>query len=236
MTVSENISQIRERVRAAAREAGTDPEGLFLVAATKARSFEEIREAVSAGVHACGENRVQELLKNFKQNAYASCPVHFIGHLQSNKAKQLVGRVELIQSVDSIKLLELINSLASSLSIKQDILLQLNIAGEVTKSGFAPEELDKYLDCAAGLSSIRVRGLMAVPPICDKAVNNRPYFERIRQLFVDKRGKKYDNVSIDILSVGMSGDYEEAVRCGSNMIRLGSAIFGPRNYGGIIHN
>ena len=220
MTITENVKKIKS-------ELGP---GVHLVAATKMNDAARIREAIAAGVEICGENRVQELLEKLEQNAYEGSRLHFIGHLQKNKAKYIVGKVELIQSVDTLELIDVIGALASRRGIVQDILLEINIAAEPSKSGFAPDEIYAALDYADKVSGVHVRGLMSVPPICSESVQNRPYFERLKQLFIDISTKKYDNNSMDFLSAGMSGDYLAAVECGSNMVRIGSAIFGPRDY------
>lgn len=220
MTITENVKKIKS-------ELGP---GVHLVAATKMNDAARIREAIAAGVEICGENRVQELLEKLEQNAYEGSRLHFIGHLQKNKAKYIVGKVELIQSVDTLELIDVIGALASRRGIVQDILLEINIAAEPSKSGFAPDDIYAALDYADKVSGVHVRGLMSVPPICSESVQNRPYFERLKQLFIDISTKKYDNNSMDFLSAGMSGDYLEAVECGSNMVRIGSAIFGPRDY------
>ena len=220
MTITENVKKIKS-------ELGP---GVHLVAATKMNDAARIREAIAAGVEICGENRVQELLEKLEQNAYEGSRLHFIGHLQKNKAKYIVGKVELIQSVDTLELIDVIGALASRRGIVQDILLEINIAAEPSKSGFAPDDIYAALDHADKVNGVHVRGLMSVPPICSESVQNRPYFERLKQLFVDISTKKYDNNSMDFLSAGMSGDYLEAVECGSNMVRIGSAIFGPRDY------
>ena len=178
----------------------------------------------------CGENRVQEMLEKNAQGAYEGAPLHFIGHLQKNKVRQVVGLCSLIHSVDSLSLLQEISKTAQKRGLTQDVLLEVNIGNEESKSGFSPEEIGPALEEAAKMTSVRVRGLMAIPPICEKPEENRPFFLKMQKLFVDNCGKKYDNISMDFLSMGMSGDYAEAVRCGANMVRVGTGIFGPRNY------
>jgi len=229
-TITENVLLARERIARAAREAGRDPGEVRLLAATKMNDPDRIREAVAAGVDLCGENRVQEFLAKNAVNAYAPCGVHFIGHLQKNKVKYLVGAVDLIHSVDSVELMEAIQRRAAALGTVQDVLLEVNIGGESSKSGAAPEALPGLLAAAADFPALRVRGLMTIPPVEKTSGENRGYFRRMFELFVDIRGKKYDNVSMTELSMGMSGDYEDAVRCGSTIVRLGTALFGPRNY------
>ncbi|MGN1001651.1 MAG: YggS family pyridoxal phosphate-dependent enzyme [Oscillospiraceae bacterium] len=224
MSISENIQTIRRSIAAV-----TDRR-VLLVAATKMNDAPRVREAVAAGVDACGENKVQEFLEKDAQGAYEGCPRHFIGHLQRNKVNKIVGRVDLIQSVDSRELVTLIDKRARALGIVQDILIEISVAGEEQKSGIPPEELPALLAHAAGCPGVRVRGLMCVPPVQENPVENRPYFALMRQLFVDNGGKKYDNVFMDFLSMGMTDDYLAAVEEGANMVRIGSAIFGARNY------
>ena len=165
------------------------------------------------------------------QNTASHIGKGFIGHLQRNKVKYLVGSVDLIESVDSIELLGDIDARAKKLGVVQDVLLEVNIAGELSKSGVEPERLPELLDFAASLEGLRVRGLMSIPPISAAPGANRPYFARMYELFVDIGGKKYDNTAMDFLSMGMSGDFEDAIAEGANMVRVGSAIFGARDYG-----
>lgn len=176
------------------------------------------------------------MLEKNAQAAYAGARLHFIGHLQKNKVKQVVGTAALIESVDSEELMRLIDRCAASKGICQDILLEVNIGGEAAKSGFRPEEIPAALAAAAQFDHIMVRGLMAIPPKCSRAEENIPYFCSMQKLFVDNGEKKYDNVHMDFLSMGMSADYTAAIACGSNMVRVGTAIFGARNYGPINSN
>lgn len=220
MTITENVKRIRAEL----------PEGVLLVAATKMNAPECVREAIAAGVDACGENRVQELLEKNEAQAYEGAAKHFIGHLQRNKVKYVVGLCDLIQSVDSAELLDLIARRAETLGIRQEVLLEVNIGGEAAKSGVAPSELEPLLEHAAALEHVQVRGLMTIPPICTAKAESRRYFAAMYKLFVDIRSKKYDNISMDFLSMGMSADYREAVLEGANMVRVGSGIFGARNY------
>ena len=226
-TIAENIRAIRQNIAAALP--GAD-RAVLLVAATKMNDAARVREAIAAGVDACGENKVQEFLEKDALGAYDGCPKHFIGHLQRNKVNKIVGRVDLIQSVDSEELLALIDRRADALGIKQDILIEISVAGEEQKSGIPPEALPAFLDAAARCAHISVRGLMCVPPIAAEPGENRPYFALMRQLFVDNSAKKYDNVFMDFLSMGMTDDYPDAVAEGANMVRIGSAIFGRRHY------
>lgn len=230
MSITENVRIVRGNIAKAAAAAGRDPKDILLVAATKMNDADRVREAIRAGVDICGENRVQEMLEKNAQGAYFGVPLHFIGHLQKNKVKQVVGLASLIHGVDSLALLDVINSAAAAKGIVQDVLLEVNVGGEVSKSGFAPEEIASAIDHAGNLRSIRVRGLMAIPPICLSGEENRPYFNVMSKLFIDNGRKKYDNVNMDFLSMGMSGDYMAAISCGANMVRVGSAIFGARIY------
>lgn len=230
MSISENIAAIRSQINAAALSAGRDPKEILLCAATKMNGADAVRQAIAAGVDCCGENRVQELTQKLADNAYTGAPVHFIGHLQTNKVRQVVGKVDLIQSVDRMKLLECIDAEAARQNIVQDILLEINIGSEESKSGFAKEDILPILESIGNFPHIRVRGLMAIPPICEKKGDNNKFFVEICNLAVDIRQKKYDNVCMDIMSMGMSDDYADAIACGSTMIRVGTAIFGARDY------
>ena len=230
MSIAENVAEIRAKMDAAAKISGRDPKEILLCAATKMNDAEAVRQAIAAGVDLCGENRVQELVQKQKENAYEGAPVHFIGHLQTNKVKQVVGKVDLIQSVDSLRLLKAIDAEAAKQGIVQDILLEINVGQEDSKSGFEVCEVLPLLEQISEFSHIFVRGLMAIPPISQNSGDNRKYFQKILQLSVDIRAKKYDNVLVNCLSMGMSDDYEDAVACGSTMIRVGTAIFGKRNY------
>ena len=228
--IGKNVEHVKAEIARAAGDAGRDPAEILLVAATKMNDTSAVRAAVRAGVDICGENRVQEMLEKNAQGAYEGAPLHFIGHLQKNKVRQVVGLCELIHSVDSLSLLQEIAKTAEKRGLVQDVLLEINIGNEESKSGFSPEEIGMALEEAAKMTAIRVRGLMAIPPICEKPEENRPFFLKMQKLFVDNCRKKYDNISMDFLSMGMSGDYAEAVRCGANMVRVGTGIFGPRNY------
>ncbi len=230
MSIRENVAKIKENMARAAIAAGRDPGEVLLCAATKMNDADAVREAIAAGVDCCGENRVQELTAKLAQNAYAGAPVHFIGHLQTNKVKQVVGKVALIHSVDSMRLLEAVHKEAVRQGIRQDILLEINIAQEESKSGFSLEEVDSVLSQMGQFPAIRVLGFMAIPPICQNSTDNHKFFQKMCNLSVDIMAKKYDNVCVRILSMGMSDDYADAISCGSTMIRVGTAIFGARDY------
>lgn len=229
-SIAENIRVIRETMAQAAKAAGREPSEVLLCAATKMNDAAAVREAVAAGVDCCGENRVQELTQKLAEGAYTGKPVHFIGHLQTNKVKQVVGKVDLIESVDRMELLECIEKTAAKLGIVQPILLEVNIGAEESKSGFSQEEIWQTVERMADFPHCRLRGLMAIPPISLHPGDNRRYFAEMRNLFVDISEKKYDNVDMECLSMGMSGDYADAIAEGATMIRVGTAIFGPRNY------
>ena len=229
MTLAQRIAAVRANIDAAAREVGRDPGEITLVAATKVQTSQTIREAIAAGITVCGENRVQEMTAHLDDNAYAGAALHFIGHLQTNKVKYVVGRVDLIESVDSERLLEAIEERAARLDLIQDILLEVNVGGEASKSGAAPEELPRLAALAGSLPHIRLRGLMSIPPAAAVPGANRKFFAQTRQLYVDIRHQMDHNVTtMDCLSMGMSGDYEDAVREGATLVRVGTALFGPR--------
>ena len=229
MELAQNIQAVRAKIAQAAADAGRTPGEITLCAATKVQTDETIRAAIAAGVQVCGENRVQELTAHLEAGAYEGAGVHFIGHLQTNKVKQVVGKVELIHSVDSERLLRAIHSQAEKLGIVQDILLEVNIAGEESKGGCSPQEAEALARLTAQLPHVRLRGLMAIPPVSLEIGSNRPYFQAMRQLFVDIKEKMSDNqASIDCLSMGMSGDYADAIAEGSTLVRVGTALFGPR--------
>lgn len=230
MSISENVQSIRRQLTEAAIAAGRDPKSILLCAATKMNDAEAVRQAVAAGVDCCGENRVQELTQKLSENAYVGAPVHFIGHLQTNKVKQVVGKVDLIQSVDSEHLLQAIDKEAAKQGLVQDILLEVNIGEEASKSGFSAEDILPFLDKITNYSNVRVRGLMAIPPISENSGGNLRFFQKMNEIYVDIQRKKYDNVEVDCLSMGMSGDFADAIAAGSTMIRIGTAIFGARDY------
>ena len=229
MDLSQNIKAVQERIAAAARAAGRDPAEISLCAATKVQTDDTIRAAIAGGIRLCGENRVQELTAHLEANAYAGAEVHFIGHLQTNKVRQVVGKVSLIHSVDSERLLRAIDAQADKLGCVQDILLEVNIAGEESKGGISPQELPQLAGLAVSCPHVRLRGLMAIPPISSLPGANRRYFSEMQNLFVDITKKMSDNQSVmDCLSMGMSADYEDAIAEGATLVRVGTALFGPR--------
>ena len=228
--VRENLKRIQERIAKAAIRAGRQPEDVLLVAATKMNDSAKVREAVENGLTACGESRVQEMLKKREEGAFGDAELHFIGHLQKNKVKSVVGVCSLIQSADSPELLEAIAGKAVQKGIIQPVLLEVNVGGEASKTGAPVEMVPQLLETASSLEGILVKGLMTIPPYSDKIAKTRHYFDRMYRLFIDISAKKYDNINMCLLSMGMSEDFEEAILAGANIVRVGSAIFGERQY------
>lgn len=229
MSIAENIAQVRRQIADACAETGRDPGEILLVGASKMNDAAACRAAIAAGIDALGENRVQELTEKWDQQAYEGAPLHFIGHLQRNKVKQVVGRASLIQSVGSLALLDEIEKVAAARDLVQDILLEINVAGEAAKSGFAPGDAAQAAELAKQRPHVRVRGLMTIPPADGDRAANMGYFQQVQTLYVDINAKLFHN-ELDYLSMGMSGDYADAIRAGATMVRVGSAIFGARNY------
>ena len=229
--IRENLEAVRLKIQKAAKEAGVDPRDITLIAVTKTHSASIINEAITAGVCEIGENKVQEVIEKYP---YVD-PVkwHLIGHLQTNKVKHIVDKVSLIHSVDSEKLLDEIEKQSKLKNIVSNVLIQINISGEESKFGIKPSETERLLEYCEHLENVKVRGLMTVAPKFYEEFTNAKHFENIRRIFVDIQGKKYDNSSMEYLSMGMSQDFEEAIRAGSNMVRIGSAIFGQRDYGNL---
>lgn len=224
----ENFADISARVAAAARKSGRNPEDITLLAATKTVPTEVINHAVEKGIKVIGENRVQEFLE--KEENLLPSKRHLIGHLQTNKVKYIIGKVDMIESVDSLKLAEEISKQSVKRGIVTDILIEVNIGDEQSKSGVSYGETETLVKNAAKLAGIKVRGLMAIPPICEKSDELCGFFSKMYNLFIDIRGKNIDNSSMEYLSMGMSGDYELAIENGANAVRIGSALFGKRNY------
>jgi hypothetical protein len=225
------VEDIRRRMADAAREAGRDPAAVQLCAACKTRDAATVAASAALAIDVFGENHVQELCANYDAGAYCGKPSHFIGHLQTNKIKKVLGRACLIQSVGSAHLLAAIEKEAAKLDLVQDVLLEVNIGGEASKSGVSPEELWPLLDQAAAQPHIRVKGLMAIPPVNDDDTANRAYLAAVYKLFVRAGERGYENVRMETLSMGMSGDYENAIREGATLVRIGTAIYGARDYG-----
>lgn len=229
MSIAENIRDVRERIATAAKEAGRDPKEITLVGASKMNDAEACREAIAAGIDVLGENRVQEMLGKYEQHAYDGAPLHFIGHLQRNKVRQIVGKVALIQSVGSLELLDEVEKCAVKNGLVQEVLLEVNIGSEESKSGFAADQLYASAEAALEHPHVKVLGLMTIPPVETEPNGNVPYFKKVRDLYVDINAKLFHN-KFKYLSMGMSSDFEEAIRAGATMVRVGTAIFGARNY------
>lgn len=224
----ENYKEITENIARAAEKSGRKYEDITLLAATKTVDTEVINHAISSGISYIGENRVQEFLS--KHESFLPVNQHFIGHLQTNKVKDIIDKVSLIHSVDSFRLAEEISRQAVKRGITVNILLEINIGDEESKSGFSYNDAVAAVEKIAKLDGIKIKGLMAIPPICENSEQNRPYFAKMKKLFIDIGNKKIDNSNMDILSMGMSDDYEVAIEEGANMVRLGTALFGRRNY------
>lgn len=227
MNIEENLKTVNERIAAAARACGRDPQSIKLIAVTKTYPIDAMNEAIRLGVTDIGENKPQEVRDKFEH----VLPVkwHLIGHLQSNKVKYVIDRCCMIHSVDSIKLMDEIERLAAAHNTNMDILIQVNISGEESKSGIAPEELDALLSHAETLERVHVKGLMTIAPKAEFG-DAEIHFKNMKKLFDDTKQKNYSNVEMKELSMGMSGDFEAAIKHGSTMVRVGSAIFGKRNY------
>lgn len=225
-----NYDFINEKIAEAAMKAGKTRDDITFLSATKTVEPEYINYAISLGLSYIGENKVQELLSKYDQYNLENCSLQFIGHLQSNKVRQIVGKVDLIQSIDSMKLAKEVSKCSLKNNITSDILVEVNIGKEENKSGVMPEMLEELVEEISTLPAVNVKGLMTIPPICEKKDEIRRYFKKMNRLFLDISSKKLDNVSMDILSMGMSSDYYEAILEGANMVRIGSALFGNRIY------
>ncbi len=224
-----NFAEITENIARAAAVSGRKPEDIILLAATKTVSAERINYAIRKGVSYIGENRVQEMLS--KDDAISpSVHRHFIGHLQTNKVKDVVPRVEMIESVDSVRLASKISDEAVKCGKVMEILLEINIGGEESKSGFTPESVFEAIDDIKGFPGVSVRGIMSIPPVCTDREKQRAYFTQLYDIFVDISQKKLDNSNRLYLSMGMSSDYDLAIECGANIVRIGTSLFGERNY------
>lgn len=223
-----NYQRVLERLNSAAEKSGRDKEEITLLAATKTVDADTINYAIEKGITHIGENRVQELLS--KHSLLKPAHSHFIGHLQTNKVKDIIDKVEMIESVDSLKLANEISKQALKRGITMDVLLEVNIGGEESKSGFAPKEIESAVKETAKLPAIRVKGLMAIPPATDLPEESRKYFRNMYKLFIDIRDKKIDNSNMSVLSMGMSNDFDIAAEEGATLVRVGTSLFGRRIY------
>ena len=228
--VAQAVLQIRQQLEKSCRECGRDPQEVRLMAVTKTVDPQRVNEAIAAGVTLLGENKAQELCAKYDQYQKDGVEIHFIGHLQTNKVKQIIDKVCMIQSLDSIALAQEIQKQCEKHDRTMDCLVEVNIGNEANKSGVLPEELEDFLVKVSGFSRIHVRGLMSIPPVCEINEEIEQYFCKMQKLFVDIKAKKLDNIHMDFLSMGMSGDYPLAVKYGSTMVRIGTAMFGHRNY------
>ena len=227
--MAEAVAAIRETMAGAARAAGRDPGEILLCAACKTRTVDEVRTSARLPIDLFGENHVQELVEKYDAGAYLGKPGHFIGHLQTNKVNKVVGRAALIQSVDSEHLLNKIDAVAAAAGLVQDILIEINIGEEQSKSGVTPDSLWPLLDAAAKREHVRLKGLMAIPPAHAAERETRAFFAAMRTLLAKADANRYPNADMRILSMGMSGDYAAAIREGANLVRIGTAIYGARD-------
>lgn len=223
--IRQNIQTIRAAINASAVKSGRSADAVTFLAATKTRSAEEIAAAIAAGIDAAGENRVQELRDKIVAGVYGDCPVHLIGPLQTNKVKYVVGKTAMIHSVDSEKLAQAISQQAQKVGCCTDVLIEVNIGGEASKAGISPAETAALAEMVSNLPAIRLRGLMAIPPA---GAETRRYFAQMRTLF--ETLQRDLSPCFDVLSMGMSNDFAEAIEEGATIVRVGTAIFGPRIY------
>lgn len=229
MSIKENLEEINEKIKIAAEKSGRKREDILLLGVTKTIDVERIKEMISCGVNSLGENKVQEIMDKYDAIG-KGVDWHLIGHLQTNKVKYIVDKVKLIHSVDSLKLAEEIDKRAKQHNIIAEILIELNIAGEESKHGIKPEEAVELCEKIAKLENVKIRGLMTVAPFVENPQENREYFAQMRKLFIDIRNKNIDNIDMTYLSMGMTNDYEVAIEEGANIVRIGTGIFGKRNY------
>ena len=232
MSIADQLSLIRDRISAAAHRAGSNPDDIALMAVCKTFPAEAIKEAYTAGQRLFGENRVQEFTEKFPAVAHLpDVRFHMIGHLQSNKAAKAAEIFHAVDSIDSAKLAQRLNDAAEKLNKTLDVLIEINVGGEEAKSGLAPDstEIDAILTQEPELKHLNIRGLMTVPPFTDDPEGARPYFRKLRELRDQLGARKLPNVSLDVLSMGMSHDFEVAIEEGSTCVRIGTAIFGERS-------
>jgi len=226
--IVENLKVIKSNIAEACIKAGRDPKEVTLMGVTKTVQAERINAAIDAGLELIGENRVQEYLDKRVRINLDRVKTHLIGHLQTNKVSKIVGKVDMIESIDSVKVAKAVSDYSTKLGIVTDVLVQVNIGKEASKHGVMEEELEELLHTISGFGGIKVRGLMAIPPIYDTEAEKRAVFSHMYKLFIDISRKNIDNITMDILSMGMSSDYREAILEGSTIVRIGSALFGSR--------
>lgn len=226
--IEHNLNVIRERIAEAAVQSGRNPDDVRFMAVTKTVAPEYINHAIRCGVDLIGENKVQEYLS--KKPDLLPCEAHLIGHLQTNKVNRIVGEVAMIQSVDSVRLANEIAKRSLAAGITTDILAEINVGGEESKSGIEWDCAEETLAELSEIKGIKLCGLMAIPPVCENSDRARAFFSKMSRLFVDIRDKKLDNTDMHILSMGMSSDYYDAILEGSTLVRVGSSVFGKRIY------
>lgn len=228
-SMEQNIAQVRQNIAQAAKKAGRNPEDILLLAVSKTKPVEQIKEAVSCGLTSLGENKVQEIMDKYEPMG-EGIHWHLIGHLQTNKVKYIIDKVDMIHSVESIRLAEEIEKRAAAKNKVMDILVEINIAQEESKFGIPVNEVESFLQELSKFSHICIRGLMTVAPFVENPEENRLYFRKMRELLVDINAKKIDNINMDVLSMGMTGDYMVAIEEGATIVRVGTGIFGERYY------
>ena len=228
--IDENLKYIAEEIAEAALKSGRKSEDISLMAVTKTVESKFINYAVDKGIGLIGENKVQEFLMKEPELNLSKCKAHLIGHLQSNKVKKIVGKVDTIQSVDSVAIAREIGKRSVEAGVNTKILLEVNVGNEESKFGFSPDEVFVRACEISEINGILIDGLMCVAPICEKDAEIRRIFSNMRRLFIDIEGKKRDNINMNVLSMGMSGVYKNAILEGANLVRIGSAIFGSRIY------
>ena len=228
--IEENLKIIRNDIAEAAIRSGRKPEDVYLMGVTKTVEAKFINHALACGINLIGENKVQEFLSKKEYLKLDNCEAHLIGHLQTNKVRQIVGEVSMIQSVDSVRLAKAISDAAAKNSSNVDILLEINIGDEESKTGFDKDVFNESLMEISELPFLSVKGLMTIPPICDDNLLLEKYFDNMNEYFNEIKNKKLFSEDFNILSMGMSGDYKEAILHGSNLVRVGSLIFGARIY------
>ncbi len=227
--LKENLKRVEDKITASCEHSGRNREDVTLIAVSKTKPVETLQEAYNIGVRVFGENKVQELVEKY-ETLPKDIHWHMIGHLQRNKVKYIIDKVDLIHSVDSLRLAETIDREAKKHNLTANILIEVNVAGEDSKFGVPPEELENLVDGISHFSNIQVRGLMTIAPFVENAEENRAVFARLRKLSVDIAAKNIDNVNMGLLSMGMTNDYEVAIEEGATIIRVGTGIFGERDY------
>lgn len=227
--VRENLEEVKKRISAACERSGRNLQEVTLVAVSKTKPVSMVTEAYEAGIRDFGENKVQELSEKY-QDMPKDIRWHMIGHLQRNKVKQIIDKTVLIHSVDSVRLAEQIEEEAAKKDMVVDILLEINVAEEESKFGFTLEETENAIREIARFPHVRIKGLMTIAPFVENSEENRPVFKKLNQVYVDMQRKNIDNVNMNMLSMGMTGDYEVAVEEGATLVRVGTGIFGTRYY------